>query len=121
MDTQMEILSQEVTSFNVDEFNEIPKQDTEIKSPHDYIQFSISSQDAKIRLEHKGLKLFSKFKECNSIKEIVQTLDTMEGLSFFWIDLYIGIQLQYGTEKGGKWSAADIWHNALEPWEPWIK
>jgi len=103
------------------EFNEIPESDKEIKSPNNYVQFSIHSQDVKLKLEQKGQKLFSDFNECKGISEIAQVLETVDGLSFFWIDFFIGIRLRYGSEREGAWSAADIWHNALEPWEPWIK
>jgi hypothetical protein len=108
-------------TITANEFNEVPEPDTEIKSPHDYVQFSIHSQDPKLKLEQQGQKLLSEFNECKGINEIVQISEAMEGLSFFWINLYIGIQLKYGTDKEGTWSAADIWHNALEPWEPWTK
>ena len=108
-------------TITTNEFNEVPESDTEMKSPHDYVQFSIHSQDAKLKLMQKGKKLLSEFNECKRINELAQVFETMGGLSFFWVDLFIGIRLRSGTEKDDTWSATDIWHNALEPWEPWIK
>ena len=51
---------------------------------------------------------------------MAKIFQTIDDLRFFWINVYFGIQLQYGSEKDDTWSAADIWHNTLEPWEPWI-
>jgi len=37
------------------------------------------------------------------------------------VNLFIGVKLRYGDEHTGTWRARDIWRNAMEPWEPWIR
>ena len=56
---------------------------------------------------------------CVNIREVGELLRGMEDLRFFWVNLSIGITLSYGEEAPGAWGAAEVWDNALNPWETW--
>ncbi|MBC7261697.1 MAG: hypothetical protein H5T63_06755 [Chloroflexi bacterium] len=59
-------------------------------------------------------------KTCANLPDLARRLETMKDLDFFWLNLMIGIRLQYGTATTGDWGAPEIWHHALQPWLPWI-
>jgi len=58
---------------------------------------------------------------CTNLSELAQRLERLAELDYFWVNLTIGIRLQYGTSVSGSWGAAEIWQNALEPWNPWVR
>ena len=108
-------------TITASEFNEVPETDTEIKSPHDVVQFAFSDDGNRVKIKEHGDKILKDFNECANINAIADKLVTVEGLKFFWVNLYIGTKLCYGSKDENDWTAADIWHNALEPWSSWIK
>jgi hypothetical protein len=59
------------------------------------------------------------------MQDLVMAIEGIEHVWWYWIDLRIGLRVPYGDGSkpdaaAGIWSAADLWHNALAPWLPWI-
>jgi hypothetical protein len=102
------------------EFNKVPEVDSDRQSSSDSILFSTNSLGTNIVLSRPGEKTLSQLNECSNIQELAQQLSAMEDSPYYWINLVIGIHLQYGNEVIGEWGAEEIWHNALEPWSTWI-
>jgi hypothetical protein len=42
-------------------------------------------------------------------------------LSWYWVNLRIGIQVRYGSRDRGDWGGEALWQRALEPWLPWVR
>ena len=110
-----------VVSLNVYEFNRVPEPDTERQNPHDSVEFTIHNPNGAFQLAQAGTEILAQLNTCANLRELAQRLEPLEGLDYFWLNLLVGIQLQYGTATTGTWGAAEIWHNALEPWNSWVR
>jgi len=110
-----------VVSMDVYGFNQVPEPDTERQLPHDWIEFVVHSQDSDFQIAQPGREILAQLNSCVSLSELAQHLETLTELDYFWLNLLIGIRLQYGTDISGTWGAAEIWHNALEPWNSWVR
>lgn len=109
-----------VLSMDVYGFNQVPEPDTERQLPYDWIEFVVRSQDSDFQIAQPGSEVLAQLNSCVSLSELAQQLETLTELDYFWLNLLIGIRLQYGAESG-TWGSAEIWRNALEPWNPWIR
>ncbi|MBN1247616.1 MAG: hypothetical protein JXC32_08145 [Anaerolineae bacterium] len=38
-----------------------------------------------------------------------------------WVNVTTGIRARYGSAEANGWGAREIWHDALEPWMPWVR
>jgi len=108
-------------SMAVYEFNHVPEPDTDRQAPYDRLAFSIPSHDVRFQLLQPGTKILEQFNTSNNLREMMQHLEVLKDLHYFWIDLLIGVRLRYSTGTTGTWGRDKIWHNALEPWNPWIR
>jgi len=92
------------------------------QTPDDLIEFVIRSANLQFELTEQGNEILSLLSECASLHELAQHLErSQQDFRWYWLDLYFGIQLRYGTASTGTWGASEIWHNALEPWTPWVR
>ena len=92
------------------------------QTPDDLIEFVIRSADLQFELTEQGKEILSLRSECASLHELAQHLErSQQDFRWYWLDLYFGIRLRYGTASTGTWGASEIWHNALEPWTPWVR
>ncbi len=58
------------------------------------------------------------------IEQIPDALGRNEKLDWFWIDLYIGVELWLGSvpdRNNEIWNGAHVWDRTLRPWLPWIR
>jgi len=109
-----------VVSLNVYEFNHVPKPDTERRDPHDWIEFVVHYPNSAFQTARAGTEILRELNTVANLSQLAQRLETLNGLDYFWLNLLIGTRLQYGTFTSGTWGAAEIWHNALEPWNSWV-
>ena len=101
--------------------NQVPEPDTEMQRDPDWVKYRIEGSDDQLRFAKQSGAALAQLKECASLKELARTLKTDRDLDYFWLDLFIGVRLQYGTKAGAAWTPRDIWARALEPWDPWVK
>lgn len=101
-------------------FNSIPSPGVAV-SPDEFVQLKREPPTPGYMAEVPGLKTLVRFNSCTSIKDVAESLQTDPGLRFFWVDLHIEIHLAYGSETSGTWGAAEIWQNALAPWNSWVE
>jgi hypothetical protein len=103
-------------------FNRVPTPEEVAQTPDDLIEFVIRSADLQFELTEQGNEILSLLSECASLHELAQHLErSQQDFRWYWLDLYFGIRLRYGTASTGTWGASEIWHNALEPWTPWVR
>jgi hypothetical protein len=107
-------------SVDAQEFNKPPEPDTERPPTFDLVEFEIHSQDLKFASKQESEKSLANLNSCRDMQELGLRLSSMENLRFFWVNVLIGIQLEYGGTETGSWGAHEIWSNALEPWSDWV-
>jgi hypothetical protein len=97
-----------------------PEPDTERQPFNDLLRFTVRSQDLDFHLERDGHYTLVGLNSCKNLQELAQLLIATGALGFFWIDLLIGIKLEYGHQSWGSWGAREIWWNAMRPWANWV-
>lgn len=102
------------------EFNAVPKLDDEPPEPHDWFEVVIHPNGTRTEHGMKPHRLFRSLSGCASAQDLAQRLAAVTHLSFFWLDLLIGVRLEYGSRDQGTWGASDIWGRALKPWNQWV-
>lgn len=102
------------------EFNKPPAGDEERPPFHDLLQFTVRSGDLGFHVEQPSSKTLAELNSAPNLRELGRRLNVQTNLKFFWLDLLIGVRLNYGEDAPGSWGAAGIWSNALEPWASWV-
>lgn len=87
--------------LNSYEFNHAPQPDEERHAPHDWVEFAIRSPSGDFQLAHRATRTLVPLNTCANLPDLAQRLEIMKDLDFFWLDLMIGIRLQYGSETSG--------------------
>ncbi len=103
-------------------FNHIPKEDSEhpLSAPDDWTEFLVHSKEDNLHVGQPGSEILAQLKTCIDISELIERIQAMKDLDFYWIDVFIGVRLQYGTTTTGNWGASEIWNKALQPWATWV-
>lgn len=94
--------------------------DVRPREPDDSIPFEIHSPEVRFDDVKESQGLLKRLNECADVHELVGHFEGWHELDWYWVNLFIGIKLHYGTKETGSWGAAHIWRNALEPWAPWV-
>jgi hypothetical protein len=103
-------------SVDAQEFNKPPEPDTERPPAFDVVQFEIHSDDLQFVLKQESKKSLIELNTCRDMQELALRMGLMENLRFFWVNVLIGIQLEYSGTAPDSWCAHEIWSNVLEPW-----
>lgn len=98
--------------------NSIPKPGVQERADES-ARFEAKSTGGEYEIVAPGRDTLRRLNGCRTPRDIAVRLEEPD-FRFFWVDLHIGISIQYGSEEAGTWGASDIWHNALAPWRPWI-
>lgn len=107
-------------SIDIQGFNRPPELDAERPPFDDIVQFTVVSEGANLHLERPGGKMLKQLNTCEDLPALATRIASMEDLRFFWVNFQIGILLKYGQNDPRTWGAAELWHNALEPWDSWV-
>lgn len=59
--------------------------------------------------------------KCASLAELSDQFQKNAALSWFWLDLKIGVCLGFGQGSEPGWGAYELWTHALEPWADWVE
>lgn len=102
-------------------FNKVPDPDKERPSSQDSLDFLVSTPNIKLEIFKPAKGVLSEFKECSDLRALAEKLNFSADVHYFWIDLHLGVYLQYGTKETGHWESRQIWRNSLEPWIEWIE
>ena len=112
-----------VLSLSAYEFNNVPRFDTERREPRDRMELVVQSSDDSFGPEpaQKGVNIFTDLNGAANLRELADRLDRLKDQEWFWLNLTIGVRLHYGTASSGSWGPAEIWRDALEPWNTWVR
>lgn len=101
--------------------NQPPDFDNPSVAPYDWYETAIAPPSAASGEEFQaGGRVFQPLRGSTSLADLARRIMALDGLDYFWINLTIGIRLPYGNLDTGTWGAAELWHNALDPWNPWV-
>lgn len=109
-----------VLSMDLWEFNRAPTEEQDPGAPDDYLEFTVASPDLQFESAVEGRKILRELNHTGCLTELAERFNSWDELDWYWIDLFIGIRMKYGTEQTGTWRARQFWHNALEPWAEWV-
>ncbi len=89
--------------------------------PDDHMAFAILDEGLllhPIELARAELKPLS---EAATLRELVLQIEGVPKLTWYWINVRIGVQVSYGApDAKDAWDAPELWHRAMEPWLPWL-
>ncbi len=102
--------------------NQPPDLETPTVAPIDWYETVIAPPGITAgEAYQKGGTVFRSLRGSTSLADLTQRIAAINGLDFYWINLTIGVRLPYGDLDTGTWGAAELWHNALEPWKAWVR
>jgi hypothetical protein len=103
------------------QFNRVQDRDSGSNKPDDTAVFAIRSETLQFELEQGGNEVLSSLDDCQNLRELAERFGVTQEFRWYWVNLFIGIEMLYrSAESTGAWGAAEIWHNALEPWLDWV-
>jgi hypothetical protein len=103
-------------------FNRVPDYDhPEENVPDDVLEFGLDRLNPTLRMMCSADAVLSPMRDCDSFSELARRLTSLNDLEYYWIDLYIGVRLDYGTPETGSWDAAQTWNRILEPWKAFVR
>jgi len=107
--------------LNLYEFNHVPDPETGINAPDDQLEFVIRDDDLGFTPVVEGKDVLAPLNRAVNLQDLVGHFIGLEKMTWYWVNWMIGVHVQYSTDDTGDWGAADLWHNALEPWLRWVK
>jgi len=98
------------------EYNRIREPDNN-HAPYDQVAYAISTEDMVLDVVQSANNELSFLNMCSDLQVMgSQFTENASLLEFFWVDLRIGIGLNYFSDSGVSWTASDLWKKALKPW-----
>ncbi|MGC9520851.1 MAG: hypothetical protein ACP5HG_03085 [Anaerolineae bacterium] len=89
--------------------------------PDDRLTYVLKDESLMLSLAEGAENELARLNQAGHLRELVLQIEAMQDLKWYWIDVYLGVRLRYATEPSeGQWSAAKLWHSALEPWLRWV-
>lgn len=102
------------------QINQMPDVDSNKVEPWDESVFVIDDASLTMHQVKEAMKDLTPLNHVESISDLVLKADRIKGINWFWLNLYIGVHVQYGDNDTGEWGARELWTNALEPWMPFV-
>jgi hypothetical protein len=103
------------------EFNRVAEPDGERQRPHDKVRFAVTLPDLAFAVIQPARDILKPLNSCKNLRELAGQLPRVPGLEFFWVDLLIGVCLDYGGSPPDAWGAEQLWRGCFEPWWLWVK
>ncbi len=107
--------------LNLYEFNHVPDPDADGNVPDDQLEFSVRGDDLSFTPTVEGKDVLVPLNRATNLQDLVGHFIGLEKMTWYWSNWMIGTYVRYSTDDTGDWGAADLWHNALEPWLRWVK
>ncbi len=101
-------------------FNHVPDVDTGEQHPDDHLAFTISDAGLAFDRLLGAQNELSSLKEAANLRDLAARIERAPNLAWNWINLWVSVQVGYSQDDTGEWGAAQLWHNALELWLPWV-
>ncbi len=110
-----------VVEIELFRFNQIPEPDIVYPWPDDRVAYEISDPTlALVQTEEAGT-LLQPLDGVIRLELLIPRVESLPKLSWYWVNLRIGIRVRYGSRDRGDWGAEALWQRAFEPWLPWVR
>ncbi len=104
------------------EFNRIPELGGDSSTPYDQFEMLLGAQQKHQVLQQPASKVLKTLNSSKSLADLSATLEAnAQDLSFFWIDVLIGVHIDYDTVSANNKDARILWETALQSWLPFVK
>ncbi len=87
--------------------------------PADHVSFSVLDESLLLHPTRLAGGELAALNDAATLRDLLLRMEGIRDLSWYWITVSMGVEVAYNDEEGG-WDAATLWHNALEPWLPWV-
>lgn len=101
-------------------FNHVRDPETGEEHPDDEAVFRIRDASLDIECSREAKAELSPLNRAKTLQDLIRYIENIPSIDWSWIDFLMGVSLQYSKDDTGEWSASEVWHNALEPWLPWV-
>jgi len=88
-------------------------------SPADQASFSVLDESLLFHPTRLAGSELAALNDAATLRDLLLRMEGVRDLSWYWITVSMGVEVAYNDGEGG-WDAATLWHNALEPWLPWV-
>ena len=85
----------------------------------DHLSFAVLDDTLLLHPTQVATAELAVLDDAATLRELVIRMEGVQDLSWYWILVSLGIEVAYGHEESD-WDAGELWHNALEPWLPWV-
>jgi hypothetical protein len=110
-----------VVEIEVFRFNQIPEPDIVYPWPDDRVTYEIADATLEMAQTEEAGTLLEPLDDVTRLEALIPRIEMLPKLSWYWVNLRIGIHVRYGSRDRGDWSADELWRRALEPWLPWVR
>ena len=102
------------------EFNHVRDPETGEDHPDDQLELVVGDIDLTFETVTEAANVLAPLNGAVTLTDLIARIADLGDLSWYWINFWVVIRVKYSQDGTGDWDAADIWHNALEPWLPWV-
>lgn len=104
------------------ELNHVPDLTSTVQHAcDDSLEFVVREADGGLELVDAAVEHLAGLNGALTIHDLVWRTIALPKATWVWVDWLMGVRVGYGVENDTGWDAAALWHNALEPWLPWIR
>ncbi len=111
------------------DFNHLPDLETGEHKPDDQLTFAVHAADVDIshalsfEQTREAHGILAPLNGASNIATLASRILSLQEFGWYWINWRIGTCIHYGdtTSQDAVWEAKELWHNALEPWLPWVR
>ncbi|GEM_PF-1558853 len=92
-------------------------------SLREYVRFRVDGP-VLVPLHSASGDMLQSVAELSYLEEIPHALRNNKDLAWFWLDIYIGVDLSLGSaveSNSAAWNGAAVWQRTLRPWLSWIR
>lgn len=87
----------------------------------DYYYYRTNGTELELLDNKISGKETNAIKECHTVKELAEALISISNSEWFWINIYIGLELTIAAKQcENTWKAFEIYKNVLNPFEKWF-
>jgi len=109
-----------IVHLSLFEFNNVPDFETGERNPNDELAFLVASDNLSFGQYTTADGALSALNDARTLSELAAGLSGLEEMSWYWINLRIGVRVRYRTGEPGEWGAEEIWNRSLQPWVRWV-
>lgn len=87
----------------------------------DALEFTVREAGGSLERVEAARNILAPLNEAQHLRDLVWPIIGLRNPTWYWIDWLMGVRVDYGAPDVEGWGAAELWHNALEPWLRWVR